>query len=396
MSDFATGFLTGFMKDQADKISDRKEEAHDYFTKRLELAQDIAMKSRNKYKGKMDAALQVSKQLMGLGVPERVVMATASQNPDQLTDLYETVQKLQLQGVDTSDPGFYDDIVQVNKDFNPEDGENIASVLSKVYGPLSNNIKADPQSFDFDRKGTIWATLMGYNAMDNAMQKLERTPVLGDMSAGDVLRDWGSDDEVLNHPYNSTVNFDFGKIGDELRDAKKRNKDNGELTISQRGTITSQFDQEVKNILTTGSGGEFLDGTPEERLERARRIAAPKILATYPEAASLPEISRYLGPQNTEGSQSPSEPRTEPSSPEATPTPTKSSSLPDRLPSGATLVKDNGDGTSTWKRSDGTTRTYRNSDVEQLSTRVNQRPSTDNSKTPTPGWLDNLGKEYDE
>jgi hypothetical protein len=53
------------------------------------------------------------------------------------------------------------------------------------------------------------------------------------------------------------------------------------------------------------------------------------------------------------------------------------------------MIKDNGDGTSDWKRPDGSVRTYDNNDVAKLVSGPIKQAK------PTPGYLDRMGSEYD-
>jgi hypothetical protein len=126
--------------------------------------------------------------------------------------------------------------------------------------------------------------------------------------------------------------------------------------------------------------------------EQARKIAAARVLESYPEASGIPEISRWLtgadpveqGGETVIAPEGPTAPATAPVAPQATTPPTTTGNLPQRLPSGATLVKDNGDGTSEWKRPDGTLKTYPNKDVIDITR------GAEIMKTPPPDMSDIL------
>ena len=399
MNNIFSGFLKGFMNDQAEKISDRKSAANDFFNKQLQLAQQKALTYNTEYKGKMDAHVQVAKQLVGAGVPERTVMAIINQNPDDLSQFYETVQKMQMDGVDMSNPDVYDSLIEIDGEFNPGN-ENVTSLLQKMYEPLTNNAKADPEGFGFDPKGSIWATMLGYNAMGNAYERLKSTEVTPGVSAYDILS--MPDDGGFTNPHplgGASVGLNAYNAGVSVREAKKPQKDNT-LSISEKNGIMSTFSDFVEE--------ERIKGTADGRIvdeNTSRRAAAARTIAMHPEAASIPEITKWLGGEEsgvdesttppvaptTIAPESPSEAPTAPPPSQATPVPKNSVGLPQRLPSGATLIRDNGDGTSTWKRPDGQEKTYDNNDIMKLM--GSTAPTM--QRTPTTGWLDRLGSEYD-
>lgn len=402
MEGFGTGFLTGFMGSTAEHINKRKDTAEEYFQNQMELAQKKALNYNAQNNKKLDAATQVANQMIAVGVPKATVMAIANQNPDDLETFYDTVQKMKMQGVDMSNPEVYDGLIQIDGEFNPGN-ESVTSLLKRIYQPLTNNAKADPEGWGFDPKGSIWSTMLGYDAMDRARNRLATTEVLPGVSAMDVLNDPG-EDGGYSHPLGGTsVTLNASMAGDLTRQAAQDNKPNSGLTIGNRGTIISQFnklvDEEMLNSTATGVEG------PEKEVIAKRRAAA-RVLDTFPEASDMPEITQYLQLPDGDGpdaetpqedaaeaipSQSPSEAATAPSSIASTPTPTTQGSLPQRLPSGAMLIKDNGDGTSQWKRPDGSVKTYDNNDVMKLMSGMAPTMQT----KPTSGWLDRLGSEYD-
>jgi hypothetical protein len=288
-----------------------------------------------------------------------------------------------------SNPEVYESLIQIDGEFNPGN-ENVSSLLQRIMDPLTNNAKADPEGWDFDPKGSIWSTMLGYNAMDKARARLGETEVLPGVSAAEVLAQ--SDDGSYSRPLgNNAVTLNAPMAGNLTREAAKANRgDDGDLSISERGTIISKFDDMLEEERNNLTASEY--ESPDKEAV-AKRKAAARIMETYPEAAAMPEIRQWLSQseevEGTEPSTAPESPPTAPSAPVASEAPATSSSLPKRLPSGATMIKDNGDGTSDWKRPDGSVRTYDNNDVAKLVSGPIKQAK------PTPGYLDRMGSEYD-
>lgn len=354
MNSAGAGFLAGFLGDQADKISTRKEDAREYFNEQLKLAQTRAAELRKANAEKLDTALTTANQLRAIGVPDRTIMAIANQNPADLATYYETIQDAKLRGVSFDAPGAYDAMLQIDSDFNPGN-ENITSLLKKIYIPLSNNIKADPEGFKFDPKGTIWATMMGYNAMENAMDRLESTEVIGGHSAADILR---MDEAALSHPLgDSVVTVNAGRMGEEIKKAK----DEGDLTTYEYKAVTDLFNSYVdEERMKMADDPEFAKLSPREQMEIAKPIAAER-MREVPNADRVPAISQYWDaePTGEAGSGLLDAPAGEVAPPpeaavEGSESVSGDNPFPsDMLPSGSKFIKDNGDGTSDWKKADG-------------------------------------------
>lgn len=393
MNGIAQGFLTGFMNDQAEKITKRKSMADEYFQNQMELAHKKALTYTTQNAGKMDAALGLAKQMVAIGVPERTVMAIANQNPDDLQGFFDTVQDYKAKGVEMT-PDFYDQLIKVDGQFNPGN-ENVTSLFKRIYEPLTANAKADPKGFDFDPGGTLWATMLGYNAMDKARERLADTEVMPGVSASQVLSGAGDENSPLGHPLgNASVTLNAELAGDALRSAKQEQSGSGELTISERGTLLTQFGNLVKDRLS------MVDPSIADMNERdtiAKEAAAKDMLIQFPEAAALTDITKWIRPSTAAGS-----PATAPTTPEATPTPTTPTMAPtasptasEPLPNGAVFVRDYGDGqTSVYRMPSGKEVRVRNSEVESMKRGITSAPPVTQT-TPTPGWLDQLGSEYD-
>jgi hypothetical protein len=335
--------------------------------------------------------------MISIGVPKATVMAIANQNPDDLETFYDLAQKAKAQGVPLDNPEIYEGLIQIDGEFNPGN-ENVTSLLGRIFDPLAANAKADPEGWDFDPKGTIWSTMLGYNAMDRARAKLGNTEVMPGVSAADVLA--SSEDNAYSHPLgDATVTLNAGRMGDLTREAAERNRGGSDVSVGERSTILSNFEKQVEKELL----GDTLSGLegPEKEAE-ARKRAAGAVIKTFPEAAGIPEITQYIGqeeeadapvapiaPTTPVAPTAPVEAPTAPAPEGATQTPASASTLPKQLPSGSTFVRDNGDGTSTYRRPDGVERTYDNNDVIKLTSGPLKQAK------PTPGYLDRMGSEYD-
>jgi hypothetical protein len=286
----AASFLTGFLKTTGGNIRERKDEAKDYFDKRMEQAHQAALEYKGRNKSKLDASLQVGKQLMAAGVPQDVVMAIANQNPDDMSTFFDTVQEMKVKGVQFT-PQSYRDLAGLDAEFNAG-GENLTGLLTKIYTPLVNNVNADPQGWDFDPKGTMWATMMGHNAMERAHERLSTTEVLPGVSAAEVLADDGNPNyNPLNGP-TPVINAEM--IGNETRAARERLEGADVPSITERTHIITQFNDMVgieKNRIAQSNPDALTDPATDEQ---ARKIAAARVLESYPEASGIPEISRWL------------------------------------------------------------------------------------------------------
>lgn len=390
-SNFATGFLTGFMNDQATKISTRKSEAESFFNEQMKMAQKLAIQYKTQNDPRMDAALQTAKQMMAVGVPQSTVMAIVNQNPDDLPTFLETIQKMKMEGVDMSNPDIYDSMLQIDGEFNPGN-ENVTSLIKRIYDPLTSNAKADPEGFDFDPKGTMWASLLGYNAMEKSYERLAKSEVLPGVSASAVLAMGGQEDRPLPHPLgDSSVVLDAGVVGDLTRQARSATKGT-DFTIAERRAVLDTFNDLVDSELTMLSAPDGADMSPEERRAEASRRAAAKVIVDFPEALQMTEIGKWINRPETEmPSESPPAAPTAPSAPSATPAPVAPTTAATALPTSAEdlgePVQDLGDSVVYMKN--GVPTRYAKSFIRKLTGGTNMQSQ------PTPGWLDRLGSEYD-
>lgn len=367
-------FLTGFLKQTNKNINERKDEAREYFNQRMQQAFESARSYKARNKDKLDSSLQVGKQLMAAGVPQDVVMAIANQNPEDLATFQSTIDEMKVKGVEFT-PESYRGLVNMDKEFNAG-SENLTSLLQKIYTPLMGNIKADPQGWDFDPKGTMWATMMGYNAMERANERLASTEVLPGVSAAEVLGDTGSPNY---NPLNSgAVSFNYNEVGNKTREAAKTLKGPDDLSITEVTNIRNEFEkaQESVRLNMLKEGVDATSLSPEDVSRQAARI----IQENYPRAVEVPEVNKWLGEAAPE---SPGEAPTEPVANQATTLPAAPSKAASGLPTGSRLVKEfpNGD------------KGYLGPDGKKFIVKGSSKPVM--QETPKPGWLENLGSEYD-
>jgi hypothetical protein len=391
MAGFTDGFLTGFMTDQADQIGKRKSEADEYFQQQMELAHKKASSYNDQYGKKLDSATTVANQMIAIGVPKRTVMAIANQNPDDLQTFYDTVQEMQAKGVDMSNSEVYEGLIQIDGEFNPGN-ENVTSLLKRIYTPLTANAAADPEGWDFDPKGSIWSTMLGYNAMDRARNKLGQTEVLPGVSAQQVLSQ--SEDGALPHPLGSNaVTLNAPSMGDLTRDAAERNRGSKEVSVGERSTMLSNYEKQVeKELLSDTLSG--IEG-PEKEAE-ARRRAAAVTLETFPEAAGIPEITKYLGDTSTEDAPgAPAAAPTAAAEPAATQVPPQapvasegSVEAPESLPDGSKFVKSFPDGTLGYITSTGKKVKYTKAYVDMI---MKGQKAMEGGAAAVPDWTRPLG-----
>lgn len=329
-------FMKGFLSRTSKNITERKEEANDYYNKKMELAFSKAHEFRSRNKAASQAALQSGRQLQAIGVPNDLIIGIANQNPDDLATFYQSIEKMRLNG-----QKFNEDSYRAMFDVQGEvaTDESVSQFITRLYEPLSANIAANPEGFEFDPKGTIWATAMGYNAMDKANRKLAQTEVLPGVSATDVLEATGGPNVGMGGTGTVTLNANW--VGDRTRALDNEQKGDRGVSISERNSITTAFDELVTKHRKSfakddGTYGPDIEAQAEQAaLQDMLKIYKPEDLAQIP----------YLADKIAKGSESPSEGRTETVAPPATPTPAPTSTPSGKLPEGARLVKQfpNGD-----------------------------------------------------
>lgn len=268
-SSFAEGFVTGFANTLADGINERTTIARDYFQKQYEIATTVGMENYRKTESQAQASAKVAKQLQQMGVPRDVIMAVASQDPMSLPSFYEEIANAQAAGVPL-DEEFFNDFVQVSKDFKAPD-EDFYTFFKKAMSPIKRVAEADPEGLKADKKGGIFAALLGADPYGRAQKKLDETIVLDGMSASDLAK-YGSTPPagVDNAP---TVTYDYSKV------KKPKSSD---LSISDVGQLEKAIEEERMALRTEN---------PTMSNEDARQAAIEKVKERY---ANVPDALIYL------------------------------------------------------------------------------------------------------
>lgn len=236
MADFLKGLAAGFLTQATADVDARQEQARDFFSKSMEKAMTYSTSGGKALKESAQAARGAIAKLEGAGVPKHVTRSIANRDPKQLEEYYTQVAELQASGAKLS-PEVFEGIFQVSKEQN----EDPVELTKRIKEPLANNLKADPEAFKADPKGSIWATMLGFNAMENAAAKLETT-MIGDRSAADWLRDGGQGESI---EYDVGPDLDYNKVGEIARTAEKANKVDI-WTPTEIMSIRTNYDKIVK------------------------------------------------------------------------------------------------------------------------------------------------------
>jgi hypothetical protein len=388
---FSKGFITGFAGSAAQDIKKKKDEADTFFQDQMQLARTRGLKNRDLTKQVVDGHVMTAKQLEAMGVPKDLVMSIAKQNPDDMSAIMTTIQGLQKDGV-TPDEAFYRDLIKTSGDFKAPD-EDYSTFINNLYSPLRANVKADKEAFNDDKRGGLWATMMGTNAMDMASGRLEDTIIMDGMSAADLNR--YSDTPTPNTQGAPTVNMDFGLIGNAEREAADRLSGGNPLKIPDVKNLNEAFEASL-NEASLAIQKEWNDAHPDDKETEASDIPGHDQAITamaiqdmidqgYGEwLMEIPKIREYyeatteeqpLGDDAApaEGAITTPDPTAavpEVPSPENVPgvegdviaTPPN---FPKTLNNGAVLKAVHSDGTSTWLYPDGTEMVHDNKEIEQ-------------------------------
>ena len=386
MNDFGHGFVQGFLGTTAAHIKERKDDADEYFRNQLELARTRGLKNKDMTQQLINSKLTVAKQLQQIGVPPDLVMSIAKQNPDDLEATLDLVQKLQMEGAQLDEP-FYRDIIQTSKDYKAPD-EDMSTFIANLYKP----VRANPEAFNDDREGGLFATMLGTNARQKAMDKLESTIVSDGMSAADLLA--YSDSPTPNTVGAPTVTIDYGGVGAMERATKKALRETGPLGSDDLGRINKRFDElyeEAKKKIQTeynrsdpNNSEATFDDIPDGET-RARVAAAAKLKEegyADQDLLQIPRIAQLYEKGDNEEEASPSvespapvtEPETAPIEEKDTDymSPVLPSAPPELVteetpavsPGGGRLVDVRGDGVGVYQYPDGELKLYRGLSAE--------------------------------
>jgi hypothetical protein len=278
MNSFGKGFATGFLRTVGGRMVDRMETADEYFNAQVERAREVGLKVKGETDQIINTSVTTARQLEQMGVPKDIIMAIANQNPADLGPFQEQVNKAAASGLPV-DKEFFDDFVQVSKDFKPSN-EDWNSFFGRVYQPIAANAKADPEGFKRDRKGSMLATFFGYDAMEIARDKLAKTEISDGLTAEQLLA-YG-DELIPNKPLgDGVVTYDYAELG--KREAANRGEKEEILSVSEIGGISKSYDEFFNEALLT----QFKDWgknkgqlTPEEKAQ-VDAVVRERLSSTY-------------------------------------------------------------------------------------------------------------------
>ena len=276
---FAEGFVTGFANKLSEGIDERKKIARDYFQKQYEIATTVGLENHRKVKQQVDVSVKTAKQLQQMGVPKEIIMAVAAQDPMGLADFYGDVTKAQAAGIKL-DQAFFDDFVTVSEGFKAPD-EDFYTFFKKALSPIQSVAESDPEGFNRDRKGGIFAAMMGADPYGRARQKLDETIVIDGMSASDLAR-LGENYSPAGVEGAPTVTYNYDKV-EERKDSEKNN----DLSISEINSIDKTIEDRAQQIYDDAR----ISGDNTMTREQARKQAAQEARTTY---ASVGPAVEYI------------------------------------------------------------------------------------------------------
>lgn len=374
------GFITGFAGKLAEDVTKRKQEARDYFNKQVEYARTTGLENRRRVRQTVDANLSIAQQLEAAGVPRELIMAQVNMNPAGLSDFYATAEKIRAEKQRDLTADEWKTIFRVSGDFKAPD-EDLATFITRTYDPISNAVRSP--TFEDDPEGSLFASMMGYTAMDEARAELGNTVIAEGMTAEQLIATGDAQPQRVGG--NATVTVDYGALGgkgldmrevqflegvveEELNVELDRAMQAGELTLAEGADATAVRQTVIANIAET---------YPEIPITEIERLVDAKLRrqgltasGTFPEEempagdAESP-VGGPSAPSMGEGSPETTSPSTE------APTASMEALSPEERMAaeaafGFTGMVDNGDGTVLVTLADGTTKRYKVSDVREL------------------------------
>ncbi len=219
-SSAAQGFVQGFAGTLAPIILERKKEARDYFNKQVEYARTTGLQNRQKVRQEADATLGVARQLEAIGVPKEVIMAQVNQDPNGLGAFYQGIDKLNVKRASQGLPALTSEeisaMVNVGGNFKAPD-EDLATFVTRTYEPLSRAVR-DP-GFSANPENSLWASMMGYSAMDEARAELGNTVIAEGMTAEDLINYGDAQPQKIGGQAVVTTNY-AGLPADDIEQVK--------------------------------------------------------------------------------------------------------------------------------------------------------------------------------
>lgn len=280
MGELAQGFVRGFASTMATDIQTRRTEARDYFNKQVEMARTTGLQNRQRVRQAVDSSVNIAKQLSQMGVPKEVVMAVANQNPEGLGDFYKEVAEISAAG-GKIDKELFDSVMTVGGDFQAPD-EDFGTFFSRMYEPIRDTAAADPESFNNDKRGSIFASMMGLNSMDRAREKLGET-VISDGYTAEELLAYGDNPTPNKVGGDAVVTFDFERIK-KLKE-REANLDVTDLTRI-KDVVDTQFQTSLGAVEATAG---VLEGDEAKAVNaKEAGIKAFEALQNSPYASAVP------------------------------------------------------------------------------------------------------------
>lgn len=255
MNYFAQGFVQGLAGQLSTDINTRRQEAKDFFNKQVEIARTTGLENRRRVRNAVSNSVSTARQLNQMGVPKDIIMAVANQNPEDLGTFYEQISRAQAAGIET-DEEFFRSFVEVGGSFQAPD-EDFQTFFTRMYDPVISNAEANPEAFNSDKKGGIFASMFGLNAMENANAKLGRTEIVDGLTAEQLLQ-YGDDAVPNKVGGDAVVTFDYDRLAKEEKNAKGKD----DLSISERNSINSRIEDMLPSIRAS-IGERYPDISPE-------------------------------------------------------------------------------------------------------------------------------------
>lgn len=314
------GFITGFAGKMAENITERKQEARDYFNKQVEYAHTRGLENRRRVRQVVDANLAIAQQLKAAGLPEDLIMAQINANPNGLGDLQAEVEKIRSSVTTPMTEEQWRAYYKVSGDFKAPD-EDLASVIRRTYDPIVT--AASSPDFADDPEGSFSTSLMGfgYDAMDRMRERLGQTMIADGMTAEQLIQ-YGDGVEPQRIGGQAVITRDYQALP----------RPEKELSISETTQIATAVDGLAETLIseaeTAGSLGEGADATfirdgiveeirnlyPEVPLSTIERLAtnalrSRRLFVSGTPAEEMPltgaesDVEGLPSPETSEGSQ---------------------------------------------------------------------------------------------
>lgn len=207
------GFVTGFAGTLADNILENKQRARDYFDKQVEYARTTGLERRREARAAADAGVMVANQLRAINVPTDVIAQQVQANPDGLSTLYETAEKIRAKR--EAQLGRPMTEAEWRTIFKVADGykapnEDLATLITRSYDPIVEAV-SDPTS-DQDLEGNLFTRLLGIDPMERARRDLKTTVIADGLTADQLIY---QGDGPRRDPSVTAPVIDYSQVGEE-------------------------------------------------------------------------------------------------------------------------------------------------------------------------------------